>query len=75
MEVPEEISTIEEVDGIFASANLGYKDFLFLDVTARRDQSSSTRPRITTLLLPVRINGLPVLQTGNKCALVISTVK
>jgi len=41
MEAPEEVATTEEVDGIFASANLGYKDFLFLDVTARRDQSST----------------------------------
>jgi len=41
MEAPEEIDTREEVDGIFAAANLAYKELLFLDVTARRDQSST----------------------------------
>jgi TonB-linked SusC/RagA family outer membrane protein len=41
LEAPEEIDTREEVSGIFAAANLAYKEFLFLDITARRDQSST----------------------------------
>ncbi|GAA0523167.1 SusC/RagA family TonB-linked outer membrane protein [Chitinophaga japonensis] len=41
MEAPEEIASLEEVDGIFAAANLAYKEMLFLDITARRDQSST----------------------------------
>ncbi|UPK69216.1 SusC/RagA family TonB-linked outer membrane protein [Chitinophaga filiformis] len=41
MEAPTEIATLEEVDGIFASANLGYKELLFLDLSVRRDQSST----------------------------------
>lgn len=41
MEAPAEIATLEEVDGIFASANLGYKELLFLDLSVRRDQSST----------------------------------
>jgi TonB-linked SusC/RagA family outer membrane protein len=41
MEAPVEIATREEVDGIYASANFGYQEFLFLDLTARRDQSST----------------------------------
>jgi TonB-linked SusC/RagA family outer membrane protein len=41
MEAPREVSTIEEVDGIFASASFGYKEFLYLDLTGRRDVSST----------------------------------
>jgi len=41
MEAPEEIASLEEVDGIFAAANLAFKEMLFLDITARRDQSST----------------------------------
>lgn len=41
MEAPEEKSTIEEVDGIFASTNFGFHDLVFLDLTLRRDQSST----------------------------------
>ncbi len=36
----EKLSTLE-VDGVFASLTLGYRGFLFLDVTGRRDQASS----------------------------------
>ncbi|WPQ62838.1 SusC/RagA family TonB-linked outer membrane protein [Chitinophaga sancti] len=41
MEAPTEIATREEVDGIYAAANFGLKELLFLDLTLRRDQSST----------------------------------
>lgn len=41
MEAPVEIATIEEVDGIFASANFGLKELLFLDLSIRRDEAST----------------------------------
>ncbi|MET7001292.1 SusC/RagA family TonB-linked outer membrane protein [Chitinophaga defluvii] len=41
MEAPREVSTTEEVDGIFASVSFGFKEYLFLDLTARRDVSST----------------------------------
>ena len=41
LEPPIETYAPLEVDGVFASVTLGYKDFLFLDVTGRRDQASS----------------------------------
>lgn len=41
MEAPTEIATTEEVDGIFGSANFGFKEMLFLDLSLRRDQSST----------------------------------
>ncbi len=41
IEAPAENYSQLEVDGFFASVTLGYKDFLFLDATGRRDQSSS----------------------------------
>lgn len=41
MEAPVENAATFEVDGVFASATLGWKDFLFLDLTGRRDQSST----------------------------------
>ncbi len=41
IEAPVEIATIEEVDGVFASANFGFKELLFLDLSMRRDQSST----------------------------------
>ncbi|APD06160.1 tonB-dependent receptor SusC [Flavobacteriaceae bacterium UJ101] len=42
-DVPDPVEADEtvEVNGIFASASLGYNDFLFLDATIRRDQSST----------------------------------
>lgn len=52
LEAPEEIDTREEVNGIFAAANLGYKEFLFLDVTARRDQSSTLPKSNNTYYYP-----------------------
>ncbi len=41
MQAPEEKLTETGVNGIFASASLGYHNFLFLDATVRRDQSST----------------------------------
>lgn len=38
---PTESDTRRAVDGIFASTTFGYKDLAFLDLTARRDQSST----------------------------------
>ncbi len=38
---PEEKLNEIGVDGVFASASLGYRNFLFLDATIRRDQSST----------------------------------
>ena len=38
---PEELKTQVGVNGVFAGFSLGYKNFLFLDGTARRDQSST----------------------------------
>jgi len=38
---PEERLTEVGVNGVFASASLGYHNFLFLDATIRRDQSST----------------------------------
>jgi TonB-linked SusC/RagA family outer membrane protein len=41
MRAPEEMMTEIGVNGVFAQASLGYKSFLFLDATIRRDQSST----------------------------------
>jgi len=41
MRSPEELLTEIGVNGIFAQASLGFKDYLFLDATIRRDQSST----------------------------------
>ncbi|OFY49058.1 MAG: SusC/RagA family protein [Bacteroidetes bacterium GWF2_41_31] len=41
MQNPEELLTEVGVNGIFASASLGFQNFLFLDATVRRDQSST----------------------------------
>lgn len=38
---PEEADSLMQVNGIFASAGLGYKNMLFLDLSARRDESST----------------------------------
>ncbi len=38
---PSENLSDVRVDGIFANASLGYDDFLFLDLSTRRDQSST----------------------------------
>lgn len=41
IEAPIEDETLIGVDGVFATASLGYKDFLFLDGSFRRDKSST----------------------------------
>jgi TonB-linked SusC/RagA family outer membrane protein len=41
MQAPEELYSVVGVNGIFASASLGFKDYLFLDGTIRRDQAST----------------------------------
>ncbi|HJT72533.1 MAG TPA: SusC/RagA family TonB-linked outer membrane protein [Chitinophaga sp.] len=41
IEAPVEADSTLQVNGIFASAGLGYKNMLFLDVTGRRDESST----------------------------------
>ncbi|NOU47235.1 MAG: SusC/RagA family TonB-linked outer membrane protein [Bacteroidales bacterium] len=41
MLAPEERLTEVGVNGVFASASLGYHNFLFIDATIRRDQSST----------------------------------
>ncbi|MFD2582033.1 TonB-dependent receptor domain-containing protein [Pedobacter vanadiisoli] len=41
IEAPQELYTRRAVDGHFASATFGYKDYLFLDATIRRDQSTT----------------------------------
>jgi TonB-linked SusC/RagA family outer membrane protein len=41
IEAPLETESVLQVDGYFASLTFGYDDFLFLDVTGRRDESSS----------------------------------
>jgi TonB-linked SusC/RagA family outer membrane protein len=41
VEAPEEDFSELQVNGIFASATIGFRDFLFLDLAARRDQASS----------------------------------
>lgn len=41
IEAPTEKSIHERVEGLFASATLGYKDYLFLDLGARRDRAST----------------------------------
>ncbi len=38
---PKELASKVAVGGIYASASLGYRDFLYLDATLRRDQSST----------------------------------
>ena len=38
---PKELDQKIGVDGIYASASLGYKNYLYLDLTARRDESST----------------------------------
>jgi len=52
LEAPIESDSTEEVDGIFAAANLAYKEMLFLDVTARRDKSSTLPKENNTYYYP-----------------------
>ncbi|MFC5536488.1 SusC/RagA family TonB-linked outer membrane protein [Rhodocytophaga aerolata] len=41
IEAPEEVYSDLQVNGIFASATIGFRDFIFLDLAARRDEASS----------------------------------
>ncbi len=41
IEAPTEVYKNREVDGIFLGLNFAYNDYLFLDLTGRRDQSST----------------------------------
>jgi TonB-linked SusC/RagA family outer membrane protein len=38
---PEEADSLMQVNGVFASATIGYKNMLFLDLAGRRDESST----------------------------------
>lgn len=49
---PIETQESRAVDGIFANATLGYKELLFLDLTARRDQSSTLPKDNNTYVYP-----------------------
>ncbi|HVI45336.1 MAG TPA: SusC/RagA family TonB-linked outer membrane protein [Chitinophaga sp.] len=49
---PSEFLSETQVDGIFADANLGYKDMLFLDATIRRDRSSTLPQHNNTYYYP-----------------------
>src|SRR5690554_6295045 len=52
MDAPVEVFRRVGVDGIFAAANLGYKDTYFLDATIRRDQSTTLPPENNTYWYP-----------------------
>jgi TonB-linked SusC/RagA family outer membrane protein len=41
MLAPEEADSLMQVNGLFASATIGYKNMLFLDLAGRRDESST----------------------------------
>ncbi|GGG55406.1 SusC/RagA family TonB-linked outer membrane protein [Hymenobacter glacieicola] len=49
---PTENETRIGVDGIFASATLGFKNMLFLDLTARRDKSTTLPSQNNTFIYP-----------------------
>ncbi|AFD08379.1 SusC/RagA family TonB-linked outer membrane protein [Solitalea canadensis] len=49
---PLETAPREQVNGIFASASFGYKELLFLDLTGRRDQSSTLPSANNTYYYP-----------------------
>ncbi|WP_233454732.1 SusC/RagA family TonB-linked outer membrane protein [Hymenobacter negativus] len=49
---PTEQDLRQAVDGVFASATLGFRDFLFLDLTARQDKSSTLPTNKNTFFYP-----------------------
>ncbi|MGY3088844.1 TonB-linked SusC/RagA family outer membrane protein [Hymenobacter sp. UYAg731] len=49
---PVEQDIRQAVDGVFASATLGYRDLLFLDLTARQDKSSTLPTNSNTFFYP-----------------------
>lgn len=52
MRNPEELLSEIGVNGVFASASLGYKNYLFLDATIRRDESSTLPEANNTYIYP-----------------------
>ncbi|GAA4346654.1 SusC/RagA family TonB-linked outer membrane protein [Hymenobacter saemangeumensis] len=49
---PSERETRVGVDGIFANANLGFKEMIFLDLTARQDKSTTLPKENNTFFYP-----------------------
>jgi len=49
---PEEADSLLQVNGIFGSAGLGYRNMLFLDVAVRRDQASTLSKENNTYYYP-----------------------
>ncbi|MBD2714771.1 SusC/RagA family TonB-linked outer membrane protein [Microvirga sp. STR05] len=49
---PTETEIRRAVDGVFASATFGYRDMVFLDLTARRDKSSTLPEANNTFFYP-----------------------
>jgi TonB-linked SusC/RagA family outer membrane protein len=52
MSPPTEVNERIGVDGIFASANFGYKEMIFLDLAGRRDQSTTLPSNNNTFYYP-----------------------
>ncbi len=52
LNAPSESSVARQVNGIFADAIFGYKNYLYLDLTARRDVSSTLAPKYNTYYYP-----------------------
>ncbi|PJJ47926.1 SusC/RagA family TonB-linked outer membrane protein [Hymenobacter chitinivorans] len=52
IEAPIEIEQRVGVDGIFASATFGYKQMVFLDLTGRRDKSTTLPTKSNTFFYP-----------------------
>jgi TonB-linked SusC/RagA family outer membrane protein len=50
--LPKEAAEKVGVNGIYASASLGFKNYLYLDVTARQDHSSTLPPKNSTYYYP-----------------------
>ena len=50
--LPKELASRVGVDGIYASASLGYKNYLYLDATLRRDHSSTLPPANSSYYYP-----------------------
>jgi TonB-linked SusC/RagA family outer membrane protein len=50
--LPKELASRVGVDGIYASGSLGFKNFLYLDATIRRDHSSTLPPKNSIYYYP-----------------------
>ncbi|UOQ52854.1 SusC/RagA family TonB-linked outer membrane protein [Hymenobacter cellulosivorans] len=68
LEAPTETQTSVGVDGIFASATLGYRDRIFLDLTARRDKSTTLRKGNNTFVYPSASLGYVFSETFRETA-------